>query len=164
MKIICDGGITSCNIPDTTDAIMLSKNLKNVDGVKLDVRLSKDNYLVLSRYDDLSIFTLCNKHVSLCDYNYLRKVHFNSHIFKYFIPTLEEILQKYNDKKIIVLELYPQSNLDMYFSLLYDVLVKYPYSYYYISHDEKLMDKLKSNRLLNLGEIIDNNLFLITNY
>lgn len=158
MKLICDGGITPWNEYDTEDAIMLSKNIGYIDGVKLDVRASYDNILVLSRYEDLRKNTLSKNKVGECSYNYLKKVKFPSHIFKYFIPTLEEILKKYNNQKIIVLELYPNNNLDNYLAALESVVSKYHYPYYFMSKNNRLLDALKNKGFNRYGQIIDENL------
>ena len=105
MYLISDGGINT-NISDTIEAIMLTKNMSYLDGVKLDVRKTIDNIFVLSKYNDLSKLTYSKNKVNESNYKYLRKVKFPSHIFKYYIPTLEEILKNYNKKKIIVLEIF----------------------------------------------------------
>ena len=138
MYLISNGGI-NCNTLDTKESIMLTKNNLVLDGVKLDVRKTLDNIYVLSRYDDLNKLTLSNKLISKSNYDYIKKVKFPSHIFKYYIPTLEEILINYNKDKIIVLELY-DSNIDD----LYNILSKYHYKYYFISKDKSIIQKQKT--------------------
>lgn len=155
MKLISDGGLGSLNDPDTIDAIMLTKNISYIDGVKLDVRMTYDNYLVLARDNDLSKFTLSNKKVNECNYSYLRRVKFPSHIFKYFIPTLNEVLLGYNKKKIVVLEIYEDNNIDKLLNLLYNLLVLYDYNYYFISKSFRVLDKLKDNEFNKIGQIIN---------
>ena len=59
MHLIANGGIVSLNIGNTMDAIMLTKNIDIIDGVKLDVRKTKDNIYVLSKYEDLSELKFC---------------------------------------------------------------------------------------------------------
>ena len=149
MYLISDGGLI-CNTPDTIEAIMLTKNTNLVDGVKLDVRKSFDNVYVLSKYDDLNILTFSKNKVSNSNYNYLRKVKFPSHIFKYYIPTLEEVLEKYDKKKIIVLELYENDLKD-----LFSILNKYHYKYYFISKNSYVINELKELEFNKLGTIID---------
>ena len=149
MYLISDGGV-NLNTPDTIEAIMLTKNIGNIDGVKLDVRVSIDNIFVLSKYNDLKKLTCSNKKVNEVEYSYLKKVKFPSHIFKYYIPTLEEILKNYDKKKIIVLELYDDNNLDE----LYFILIRYPYKYYFISRNN-IIEKLKELKFNNIGRIID---------
>ena len=157
MKIISNGGIVSCNTPDTIDAIMLTKNLDFVDGIKLDVRMTNDYVLVLSKYDDLNKFTLSNKKISQCNYDYLRKVKFPSHIFKYYIPMLSEVLDRYNHDKLIIIELYKENELERFIYELYNILIKYSYRYYFISDDKEVLEKLKNNYFNKIGTIIDNN-------
>ena len=150
MYLISDGGV-NVNIPDTMEAIMLTKNMNNIDGVKLDVWISFDNVFVLSRYNELEKLTCSKRRVNEENYDYLRKVKFPSHIFKYYIPTLEEVLKNYNQKKIIVLELFMINNLDE----LYNILIKYNYKYFFISKNSDVIEKLKINHFHNLGTIID---------
>ena len=148
MYLISDGGV-KCNTLDTIEAIMLTKNICFLDGVKLDVRKSLDNVYVLSKYDDLGILTYSNNLVSKSNYNYLRKVKFPSHIFKYYIPTLEEILIKYNNDKIVALEIY-DNGLD---SLL-NILKKYSYKYYFLG-SKKIINELKEKNFDEIGVILN---------
>ena len=153
MKIICDGGMVSCNTKDTMDAIMLTKNIAYLNGIKVDIQKTKDNIVVLAPSNDLSTFTLSNKKISSCPYEYLRKVKFPSHIFKYYIPTLEEFLQKYNYDKLVVLEIYDINVIE----LLYNILLKYPYQYFFLSHSNYVLSKLQDSSLNKIGTIIDDN-------
>ena len=154
MYLISDGGL-SCNTLDTIESIMLTKNSTVLDGIKLDVRKTIDNKYVLSKYDDLSILTCSSKLVSKSSYNYIKKIKFPSHIFKYFIPTLEEVLIRYDKDKIIVLELF-NSNIDG----LYNILSKYDYKYYFYSKDKSILKKIGNSNLNKLGKVInDNNIY-----
>ena len=152
MYLISDGGV-NVNIPDTIEAIMLTKNISYLDGVKLDVRTSIDSVFVLSKYNDLSKLTYSNSKVNECKYEYLKKVKFPSHIFKYYIPTLEEVLNHYNKDKIIVIELFDTNNLED----LYNILLKYNYQYFFMSKNDDVIKKLVSFSFNNLGKIISEN-------
>ena len=46
MHLIANGGMVSLNIGNTMDAIMLTKYIKYVEGVKLDIYKTIDNYFV----------------------------------------------------------------------------------------------------------------------
>ena len=161
MKLICDGGI-SC-APDTIDAIMLTKNIDYIDGIKIDVRKTMDNVLVLAKNDDLSKYTMSNRYVSTSHYDYIRNVKFNTHIFKYYIPTLDEVLIRYAKNKVIILNLCASDNIDLYLELVYSVISKYPYQYYYISDNEEILSKISNTPLNNLGIIINNDNLMILN-
>ena len=150
MYLISDGGINT-NVLDTVEAIMLTKNLDYLNGVKLDVRKTIDNIFVLSKYNDLSKLTFSKNKVNECNYQYLRKVKFPSHIFKYYIPTLEEILKNYNNNKIIVIELFESNNLKD----LYHLLSKYNYQYYFMSKEKDVLNELEKHHFNNIGEIIN---------
>lgn len=152
MYLISDGGL-NCNSLDTIESVLLTKNIKKLDGVKLDVRLSQDKVFVISRYNELNKFTYSKGLINEYDYNYLKKIKFPSHIFKYYIPTLKEILEHYNKNKIIVLELYNINNLNN----LFDLLKEYDYKYYFYSKDNSILDKLTDLSFNKLGFIINSN-------
>ena len=147
--LISDGGFNG-NILDTLESVMLTKNKNDLDGIKLDVRESLDHIFVICRYEELAKLTYAKGKVSDYKYNYLRKIKFPSHIFKYYIPTLEEILNNYDRKKIIVLELYSVKDLDRLFILL----IKYQYNYYFFSKDLNVLNKLKELDFDKIGNII----------
>ena len=151
MYLISDGGVSS-NTPDTIESVLLTKNISKLDGVKLDVRLSLDNVFVISRYEELDKFTYARGNVSDYKYSYLRKVKFPSHIFKYYIPTLEEILKSYSKDKIIVLEIYSTNNLDE----LYNLLTKYNYKYCFYSKNKSILNKLSDLLFDKIGILLNN--------
>ena len=103
MPLIANGGMISLNIGNTMDAIMLTKYIKYVDGVKLDIYKTIDDYFLLSNHDDLSIDTYSNKIISQSSYEEIKNTKFRSHIFKYYLPTIEDVLSHYtSDKKIFL--------------------------------------------------------------
>ena len=157
MHLIANGGMVSLNMSNTMDAIMLTKYVNYVEGVKLDVYKTIDNIFVLSQYDDLSIHTLSKKIISNSFYNDIKATKFPSHIFKYFIPTLEEILKYYVSDKKIFLELHFKDNI----SELYKILTKYPYEYTIINKDNDYIycDDPKD---MDLSDIT--NQYIITRY
>lgn len=152
MLIIADGGMVSCNVSNTMDAILLTRNTGFVDGVKLDVRMTYDNFLVLCKDDDLSKNTLAKGMVSKSNLDYIKKVKFPSHVFKYFIPTLQDILEKYDKGKIVVLELYPQNNNLLYCKKIFELLSHYPYKYIFLI-DAKMENAINNAKLNLLGDI-----------
>lgn len=125
MHLIANGGMISLNIGNTVDAIMLTKYVSYVEGVKLDVYKTIDNYFVLANNDDLSKDTLSNRLISKSTYDEIKNTKYQSHIFKYFIPKLEDILKYYVSDKKIFLEIHFKDNIDE----LYKILLKYPYEY-----------------------------------
>ena len=160
MHLIANGGMASLNLGNTMDAIMLTKYIKYVDGVKLDVYKTLDDYFVLSSYDDLKKHTLSKKIISESYYEEIKNTKFPSHIFKYYIPLLDDVLKYYiNDKKIF-LELHFNNAMDK----LYQILSKYSYEYNIIN--EKNADNYlycDDPTLIDLNEI-DNDTYIITKY
>ena len=158
MHLIANGGMISLNMSNTIDAIMLTKYIKYVEGVKLDVYKTIDNYFVLSENDDLSIHTLSNKLISNSKYDEIKNTKFSSHIFKYYIPTLEEILKYYISDKKIFLEIHFNDNKND----LYELLGRYPYEYTIINNidDYIYCDDPSEINLDNL----DKDSYIITRY
>jgi hypothetical protein len=95
MYLISDAG-ASCNEKDTIESVMLTRNLNYLVGIKLDVKETIDNVFVIAQSNNLNVFAMSNYQISNLDYSFLKKIKFPSHIFKYYIPTLEEILINYN--------------------------------------------------------------------
>ena len=141
MYLIANGGIGL--IGNTSDAIMLTKNISYIDGIKIDVRMSLDNVLVLSSFNELFHLTFSNKKVTEVNYDYLKKVKFQSHIFKYYIPTLDEILKKYSKDKIIILELHEEERINSFIQELIHIISQYSYNYYFYSTNNLLLESLK---------------------
>ena len=155
MPLIANGGMISLNTGNTMDAIMLTKYIKYVDGVKLDVYKTIDDYFVLSNNDDLSIDTFNKRVISNSFYEEIRNTKFPSHIFKYYIPTIEDILKNYVSDKKIFLELHFNDKLEE----LYNILRKYPYEYYIVNKDYLFCDNPK---MISINEL--QNKYIITKY
>lgn len=155
------------NVKDTLDAILLTKNIPYIDGVKIDVFMSKDGILVTAMDNDLSKFTLSKKKINEENYSYLKKVKFPSHIFKYYLPKLSDVLDKYDSRKIIILELHEQIDNEKYLSNLLGILNQYYYQYYFLI-DENYFYTIKHFSFFNKDNLLfkkkvkyaDNNSFL----
>ena len=168
--LIADGGV-SLNIRNTMDAILLCKNLNYLTGVKLDVFLSLDDIFVLANSNDLKTFTLSNKKINELNYHDLKKIKFPSHIFNYYIPTLEEVLNNFSYLKILILELHINKDISFYLDKLTKLLNKYPYEYYFIIKDNSINNNkvLKDNEYIYLNnfdnlEELSSDIFIITKY
>ena len=158
MYLIANGGMVSINQSNTVDAIMLTKYIKYVDGIKIDIYKTIDDYFVLSDYDDLSKHTLSNRIISKSSYNEIKNTKFPSHIFKYYIPRLEEILKYYISDKKIFLKLHFKDGIDK----LYDILKLYPYEYNIINDNDNYI-YCDDPSLINYNDIKDDT-YIITKY
>lgn len=100
MYLILNKGIIG--YPDNTkEGVLLSKYDKTSDGVLIDVRMTKDNKLVLAEND----LILKNYYISKMNYEDLKKINIGSGIDNYYIPLLEEIL-KFYDKDLLIINLH----------------------------------------------------------
>ncbi len=151
MHIIANGGLSNLNDSHTIEAIMLTKNIDYIDGIKINIYKSIDNIYVVCQDNDLKKYTLSKEKVSMCTYHYLRKVKFPSHIFKYYIPTLEEILINYNKNKKIFLDIKCDDLTN-----LKELLQKYSYKYYFIYNSDKTKEILENN-FIDIGIVCNDN-------
>ncbi len=156
MYLISDAG-ASCNEKDTIESVMLTRNLNYLVGIKLDVKETIDNVFVIAQSNNLNVFAMSNYQISNLDYSFLKKIKFPSHIFKYYIPTLEEILINYNHDKIIILDIKDIKS----YNKLYKLLIKYNYQYYYLIND-KDKNQLEDSNLIKIGNILENYIFTNT--
>lgn len=100
MYLILNKGIIG--YPDNTkEGVLLSKFDKTSDGVLIDVRMTKDNKLVLAEND----LILKNYYISKMNYDDLKKINIGSGINNYYIPLLEEVL-KFYDKDLLIINLH----------------------------------------------------------
>ena len=142
MYIIANGVINGHN-SNTMEAILLTKNASFIDGVLIDVRLTFDNKLVVIRHDDLSKNTLGKGFVSKTKYSDLRKVKFSSKIYKYYIPTLEEVLINYQSKKIMILNLHDaMGKNEILVNEIIKLIEKYDYNFYIETSSRDILEYL----------------------
>lgn len=144
MYIIANGGIYKDNYTNTMEAILLTKNASFIDGVLIDVRLTLDNKLVTCKYDDLSKNTLSKGMVSKTNYHDLKKIRLPNKIFKYYIPLLEDVLNKYKSKKMIILNLHDAlGKNDILVHETIKLVEKYPnYNFFLETSSNDILERL----------------------
>lgn len=104
--LISDGGYLVLEKDNTYNAFLAAAN-RGYDGIKCDIRFTKDNYIITSRYRDLKNLTGKKIHVSLNNYQDLLKLPILNDSFTH-LSTLNEFLnlcKKYH--KMPIIELRP---------------------------------------------------------
>lgn len=146
-RFISDGGCGYLE-PDNSFNAFLSSCNRMYYGVKADIRFTKDRRIVTSRYRDLSKLTNQKIHISLTNYEDLKKIPLKNDIHSYIADISEFLLvcKKYN--KIACLELHPPISLNEIDSLLeeikkYDMITKCKI----ISKDQKYLKYIRSQSL-----------------
>lgn len=117
-------------------ALKYSLSKKYITGIEIDIRLTKDNKIIL--YHDNFIN---GKLVSLLTYKDIRKIDKNIILFNKF-------LKEIRTDKIILIELKNDLIREKLFSeMFYKIINKYPKNYYICSFDYSLLNRLKEKRI-----------------
>ncbi len=154
ISLVAHRGFSSLAVENSKESILLALNDDNIDGIEFDIRLTKDNVLVLSHGN--SITSNDNKKIKISDTNidelidikykistknhfddYKKSIEFTplalSKIKRLFeiskkdgsIITLEEVLNIVKDKKKFYIEIKFNENFDQMTNSLETLLSKY---------------------------------------
>ena len=141
MKIIAHRGNDGIHKENSLEALLNSLTNKNVDGIELDVRLTKDNKLII-HHDPFYNGYYINHTTSLK----LQKLGLN---------TLDEVLKNINSDKIIMIEVKTnEKDIKKITKTLLNNLNKYHLNYYICSFNYKFLKYLKSKTTIKLGLIV----------
>lgn len=151
MKLISHRGNDDHNNKENSvKAIKYSLRKNYIDGVEIDIRLTKDNKIIL--YHDNFIN---GKLVSLLKYKDIRKIDKNIVLFNKFLKEIKT-------NKIILIELKNSVVKEKIFcDQVYKLLNRYPKNYYICSFDYSLLNRLKEKMIkyplgVIAGKIINN--------
>lgn len=140
MKLISHRGLDNHEYRENSiEGCLYSLGKKYVDGIEIDVRITKDNKLIM--YHNL----LYNfKNINSLKYNELKD-----------IDLLENLLKRINSNKIILLDIkYENSNYKRMYKYLMKLLHKYPLNYYICSFNYKLIMYISGKTTYPLGIFI----------
>ena len=154
-KIIAHRGVYNSKIKENTYlAIFNAINNKNIYGVEFDIRLTKDNKIVVIH--DKTINRTSNgigivENMALKE---LQKYNFGSKDFYQTIPTLEKILE-INTNKLFLIEIKISNNSKLYNKIIKKILKKYKNKKIYLmSFNKKILNIIKNNnKNINIGLI-----------
>lgn len=156
-EIISHRGKSNHGFPENTkEAILSVLNDKDIDGVEIDVRLTKDNKLIVFHDLILNIKTDGNGIVYLKKYNEIKKCKI---LNKYEIPLLDRLLKDIEklkiNKKIIIDVKHESININNIVSVLSNTLKKFRNLNIYIcSFNEIIISRLKQKIPNKLGLIV----------
>ncbi len=119
MKIIAHRGNDKVNKENSKKAILNSLNKKYIDGVEFDIRLTKDNKFIINHDPFYGGYYIKNTNSKT-----LQKLGLN---------TLEEVLSKINENKILLIEIKEENNIKKTAKHLYNTISKYKLNIYICS-------------------------------
>lgn len=130
MRIIAHRANDGIHKENTMEAILNSLTLPYIDGIEIDIRMTKDGKYVI-HHDPF----YAGYYIEKTRLKVLQKKGLNS---------LEEVLEQINSKKIILIEIKSENkNSSLLLIRLHKILKKYNLNYYLCSFNYKLLENLK---------------------
>lgn len=156
MKYIIHRGITSNRFKENSyTAIKRALIDKSSLGVEFDIRLAKDDKIVLS-------------HDNIINFNYIENMNYNDIIKNKYLTTLDKVLT-INTDKILLIDIKVNNNYKKFGNLLLKELDKYERNIYLASFNKKVIKYLGKKTKYKKGIITlnykkSNNDFVVINY
>ena len=156
MKYIIHRGITSNRFKENSyTAIKRALIDRSSLGVEFDIRLAKDDKIVLS-------------HDNIINFNYIENMNYNDIIKNKYLTTLDKVLT-INTDKILLIDIKVNNNYKKFGNLLLKELDKYERNIYLASFNKKVIKYLGKKTKYKKGIITlnykkNNNDFVVINY
>lgn len=154
-KIIAHRGIYNNKIKENTYlAIFNAFNNKYIYGVEFDIRLTKDNKIVVIHDKTINRTSNGIGIVENMTLKELQKYNFGSKNFYQVVPTLEKILE-INTNKLFLIEIKVSNNIKLFSKIILNILNKYKNKKIYLmSFNKDILNIIRSNnKNLNIGLI-----------
>lgn len=132
MKIISHRGNGNVYKENTKEALLKAINTSYIDGIELDVRMTKDNIIIITHDVIINFASDGSGIVSRMDYKELLEYNFGTVNNPSKICTLEELLKSINNNKIILIEIKSQVYDLVLIDETYKIIKKYNYLNIYI--------------------------------
>lgn len=128
MHLVAHRGLHSKNTKENTlGAILLGDGNKHIDGVEIDVRLTKDNKVVVIHDNTIDRTSNGAGMVREMSLDRLKRFNYGSFIKRSTISTLEEVLNKFSSDTLLIIELKDELDKnDILASKVVDITSKYP--------------------------------------
>ena len=164
-KIIAHRGIHNEKIKENTYlAISNALNNNKIIGVEFDIRLTKDNYIVIIHDSYINRTSNGSGKVEQMKLKELQKYNYGTKNFYQSIVTLDKIL-KLNSNKIILIEVKIDNNELEFSKILKKEITKYNNKNIYItSFSKKFLKYFYKVKNIKIGPIIFNNNIRNTRY
>jgi len=138
---------------NTKEAIINSLKQDYIKGIKIDIRLTKDNKIVVIHDSTINRTSNGQGKVKEMTLKELKKYNFGTKENPSQISTLKEIIELIPQNKLILIEIKENKNEETFIKEFYKIIKKYLYKNIYVmSFNEKLINKLKQTHPnLNCG-------------
>jgi len=159
MKIITEGGISSKNSPIyTIDSFKLANKNNKVDGIKIDIYLTKDNKIILLNEEVMKKTGIDVQFICEHTFSYLENLNIGTKVKRNKIISIDELLKTYKHKYIVVNIKENQYRND----ILVKTLFKYVNNntnieWFLMSNSSKIVNLLYSQETnAKIGKIVNN--------
>ena len=157
MNLIAHRGLHSKNTKENTlSAILLANRNTRLSGLELDVRLTRDNEVVVIHDEDIN--RVSNGKGKVCEMSLSRLKQFNygTWIKRATISTLEEILSKLISSGLVVIELKDEDNKNnILVNKVLEIIEKYPNLNIWLkSFSKEIVSRLQKHSKYPVGILI----------
>lgn len=129
MKIIANGGITTKNVPNLSrDAILLTFYTPYVEGIAVDVKVTKDHHLILFSEQEIRAFNLSNRRICDMTLDEIRRFNLGNKVRRHDVMLLKDALALYaNSSKPFIVSVKCEKDQDFSFvNQVIDLLSTFP--------------------------------------
>ncbi len=157
MNFIAHRGLQARNsCENTLEAILLGDKNPHIKGVEIDVRLTKDNQVVVIHDDIIDRVSDGTGYVKDMSLKRLRLYNYGTIIKPATINTLEEVLKKYSRNSFLIIEIKDEGMRNSIISHeVLKIINKYSYLNIFIqSFSKEIIDYFKKNSNFKIGALI----------
>lgn len=157
MYLIAHRGLQTKNTKENTlGAIKLGDSNPNIYGVELDVRLTKDNKVVVIHDDTIDRTSNGKGKVREMSLNRLKRFNYGSFLKRSTISTLEEVLDKFSSNTLLIIELKDELDKNIFLARkVLEITMKYSnLNIWFKSFSKDIVMYLKENNDRPVGILI----------
>lgn len=160
MYLVAHRGLHSKNTKENTlGAIKLGDSNSRIDGVEIDVRLTKDNQVVVIHDESIDRVSNGKGKVSEMSLDRLKRFNYGSFLKRTTISTLDEVLNKFSTKTLLIIELKDEliRNIILAKKVL-EITSRYPnLNIWFKSFSKDIVIYLKENTHRPVGALVNKN-------
>lgn len=156
MKIIAHRGIHDKYKPNTKEALLQALNDSYIDGIELDIRITKDKKIVIIHDPIINFISNGSGIVKKLTYKKLLKYNFGTKENPSKILLLDDFLKMIKTNKIILIDIKEETNnYKILIKKLVSIILKYNLNIYICSFNYELIKEIKNYKT---GLIIGKNI------